>query len=212
MIPQRSRIRFSKQAALRFIGHRDLARSMERLFRRAGLRLQMSQGFHPKPRLSFPSALALGIEGHREIVELELAEPLGPDELVRRLNACTIAGLRFQSAEILPAGAAKAQLRTATYEVLVPQKRREAAVEAIRRLMAQPSCLVQRPDGRPAVDVRASLEALELAGETLRFRLLVKPQRSAGPRDVLAALGLGDLEQQGCVLVRTDLELNPQAR
>ncbi|HBO42708.1 MAG TPA: hypothetical protein DD670_01970 [Planctomycetaceae bacterium] len=62
-VRQRVRIRFSKQGDLRLIGHRDLVRVMERLFRRAELPLGMSQGFHPKPRMSFPTALALGIGG-----------------------------------------------------------------------------------------------------------------------------------------------------
>ena len=70
----RVRIRFSKQGDLRFIGHRDLMRCFERLFRRAGLALSFSQGFHPKPRMTFPLALAVGIEGIDEVMEVELAE------------------------------------------------------------------------------------------------------------------------------------------
>ena len=54
--------------------HRDLMRCFERLLRRAGVTLRMSQGFHPKPRMTFPSALAVGIEGTDEVMELELAE------------------------------------------------------------------------------------------------------------------------------------------
>ena len=29
----------------------------------------MSEGFHPKPRISFPSALGLGITGRQEVME-----------------------------------------------------------------------------------------------------------------------------------------------
>ena len=49
-------------------------RSLERLFRRAGLSLGMSEGYRPKPRMNFPLALAVGIEGRREVMELELNE------------------------------------------------------------------------------------------------------------------------------------------
>ena len=59
-IRDRYRIRFGKTGLLRWIGHHDLQRLWERLLRRADLRLSMSQGFHPKPRINFPSALALG--------------------------------------------------------------------------------------------------------------------------------------------------------
>ena len=42
----------------------------------AALKLSMTEGFHPKPRIGFPSALALGVEGLDEVVEIELAEEL----------------------------------------------------------------------------------------------------------------------------------------
>ena len=80
MVRLRVRIRFSKQGDLRLIGHRDLMRCLERVFRRAGLALGFSQGFHPKPRMTFPLALAVGIEGLDEVMEVELAERDGQPE------------------------------------------------------------------------------------------------------------------------------------
>ena len=73
-IRQRVRIHFQKVGDLRWISHRDLVRVFERIFRRAGLKLSMSEGFHPKARMSFPSALALGIAGQDEVMDVELAE------------------------------------------------------------------------------------------------------------------------------------------
>jgi hypothetical protein len=85
MLRQRVRVRFRKQGDLRWISHRDLVRVFERMMRRAGLRLGMSEGFIPKARMTFPSALALGVEGLDEVMEFELAEPLGAEELAQRL-------------------------------------------------------------------------------------------------------------------------------
>ncbi len=101
MVRQRARIRFRKQGDLRLIGHRDLARLLERLFRRAGLRMGMSEGFHPKPRMGFPSALAVGIEGRDEVMELELAESCTVEELSERLHAHALPGLEFHTLEVL---------------------------------------------------------------------------------------------------------------
>ena len=42
------------------------------IFRRAGVAMGFSRGFHPKPRMTFPSALAVGIEGLDEVMEVEL--------------------------------------------------------------------------------------------------------------------------------------------
>ena len=67
MIRVRVRMRFRKQDELRLISHHDLLRTFERWLRRAGLPLRRSEGFHPKPKLSFPLAMALGIAGLDEV-------------------------------------------------------------------------------------------------------------------------------------------------
>lgn len=207
MVQQRARIRFRKQGDLRLIGHRDLVRTMERLFRRAGLRLAMSQGFHPKPRMSFPSALAVGIEGLDEVMELALAESYTAEELLQRLQQHTLPGLEFQSVEILPPKANKAQVRSVTYQVPIPAERRLEAADRVARLMASPSCPIQRSSQNAPVDLRRFLQQLTLRDGVLRMRLLTSRHRSPGPRDVLAALGLAELEQLGVHLTRTTVEI-----
>jgi radical SAM-linked protein len=207
MVRQRARIRFSKQGDLRLIGHRDLVRSMERLFRRAGLRLGMSQGFHPKPRMSFPSALAVGIEGLDEVMELELAQPYTAKELLARLAAHTLPGLVFRSVQVLSPESRKARLRAAWYRLPIPVPRRAATAERAERLMAMASCPVRRAAKGTQIDLRRCLEALTLQDGLLTMRLSLGGGPNAGPRDVLRALELDDLEQEGICLRRTTVEL-----
>ncbi len=209
MVRQRVRIRFAKQDDLRLLGHRDLVRALERLFRRAGARLAMSQGFHPKPRMHFPSALALGVDGLDEVLEVELEDPLPDGELARRLTAHAAPGLRFHSAETLPSPGAKAQLDRATYAIAVPEPRWAEAAERVSRLLAADSWPVSRPDKPAAIDLRPLVEELALDGGRLRMRLRARREGSIGPRDVLAALGLDDLEASGSILARTGVEVQP---
>jgi radical SAM-linked protein len=206
MVRQRARIRFRKQGDLRLIGHRDLVRLLERLFRRAGLRLAMSEGFHPKPRMSFPSALALGIEGLDEVMELELAEPATAEALHAQLTRHAVPGLGFAAVEILPPGTRKAQLRSTTYQLPVPDDRRAAADRAVR-LLGESSGSATETLNSQADFVRQSLDEIRLEEGFVRFRLRAGRQRSAGPRDVLAALGLDDAERLGACLTRTAVEL-----
>ena len=209
MVRQRARIRFRKQGDLRLIGHRDLARLLERLFRRAGLRLGMSEGFHPKPRMSFPSALALGIEGLDEVMELELAESCTADELLERLARHAVPGLSFAGVEILPCGAKKARLRSAAYELPVPAARQQDVAARLERLSGNPADSAGEAEEPAAALLRRSLEEIQLCDGILRFRLRARRQRSAGPRDVLATIGLDDLEPQGACLARSEVRLEP---
>ena len=208
MVRQRARIRFAKQGDLRLIGHRDLVRTLQRAFRRAGLRLGMSQGFHPKPRMSFPSALAVGIAGLDEVMEVELAETQTAEQILTRLAPHLVRGLTLRRVEILASGAPKARLRSTSWEVPVPPDRLAETASRLDRLQAGPASPDAAPGGGTA-DLRVWLEDLSLRDGTLRMRLRAAPQRSAGPREVLSAIGLGDVEETGVYLTRTAVELEP---
>ena len=203
----RIRIRFRKEGDLRLISHRDLVRTWERLLRRADLRLSMTEGFHPKPRMNFPSALALGIAGHDELLELELAEPLSADELRGRLVGQLPPGMGFGAIEVLPAGSKKARVRSLVFELGVPSDRAVEVRERSDRLLASTTHLAERGDGSQPVDIRPGLAELALCGDKLHMRLSFSQEGGTRPRAVLEALGLGDYEQQGFILTRTAVEL-----
>src|SRR5262249_760946 len=97
----RYRLRFHKGGALRLVSHHDLMHVWERMARRAGLAIGQTQGFHPQPRMVFALSLALGIEGAREVLEVELTEALEPDVLHARLAAQAPPGLEIVSVHFL---------------------------------------------------------------------------------------------------------------
>lgn len=204
---QRMRIRFRKEGDLRLISHRDLARLWERMFRRADLRLAMSEGFHPKARLSFPSALALGIEGWEEVLEVELTEPVSADEVQRRLAQQSPPGLTLTHFEWRAPGAPKAQVIRATYEISIPAERQPRVREAVAVLLGEEAHWMTRPGRSEAVDIRSGIEHLELADGRLRMTLRASLEASVRPRDILAALDLSELETSGPPLARTRVEL-----
>jgi radical SAM-linked protein len=206
-IRQRLRIRFRKEGDLRLISHRDLLRTLERLFRRADLPLGMSEGFHPKPRMSFPSALAVGIAGTDEVMELELSQERTAEEVLAVLTPHLPPGLAINALEVMPPGSRKAQVRFVQFELPLPADRREAAVQRIEQFRAEETHVVQREEGRGPVDVRSFVDRLELDDDRLRMRLRVTGEGAARPREVLQALGLDDLEVQGFYLSRTAVEL-----
>lgn len=181
-------------------------RCFERLFRRAGLPLGMSEGFHPKPRMTFPLALAVGIAATDEVMELELSEPLSADDVMGRMAPHAPPGLEFGSVEVLPPGSKKAHVAAVCYEAPIPPPGRAGLPERIAAVLAAQTFPVQRPHRDRTVDLRAVLDDLALREGVLHARLRGD---SAGPRDVLAALGLGDLEQQGACIVRTAVEVCP---
>jgi radical SAM-linked protein len=209
MARQRVRIRFRKQDDLRLISHRDLARTWERLFRRAGLQMAMSEGFHPKPKINFPSALAVGVIGEDEVLELDLDEERTADELERLLCEQAPPGMVVKSIEIRSTTSPKAYVERVTLAVDIPVERQAELAGQITRWLAAPSHLVQREKRKTPLDVRPFVEELSLVDGILTMQLKVGPEGSARPREVLEALGLADLESQGLCLTRTRVELEP---
>ncbi|MDH3717084.1 MAG: TIGR03936 family radical SAM-associated protein [Planctomycetota bacterium] len=210
MSRQRYRIRFCKQGDLRWISHRDLLRTLERLFRRADFKLAMTEGFHPRPRMSFASALALGVAALDEVMELELAEAIDATEVLQRLQQHTVAGLEFTAVEALAANSTKGRVVSVTYEYPVPEQRRAEIAGAIQRLLGEETHWVARPGRKQPVEVRRSITRLELTGDRLLMHLTVTPETPARPRELLAAIGLGgpqDDGEQDFVLTRTAVEL-----
>ena len=162
----RYRIRFSKTDLLRWISHRDLARLWERLIRRAQLKPSMTEGFHPKPRIGFPSALALGVESHDEVVELDLAEEPTPQELLQKLADDKQPGLSIISVAKLPEGFGKAQLTQSDYVITVAEGCDVDVIQtAIDKLMSQKSVTVQRKKKPLVVDPKVQISALAPDGD-----------------------------------------------
>ena len=208
MVRLRVRIRFSKQDDLRWIGHRDLMRCFERIFRRAELPLGRSEGFHPKPRMTFPLPLAVGIAGADEVMEFELAETLTAEEIQSRLAPQLPGGLDAAFGRSAPS---RRQKSRSPQRLLRGPDPRAACKPAWRN--GSIACWPSRPARSPApTAVRPSISARfwnrsRFPTGVLSMRLRIDQAGSAGPREVLKALGLDDLESQGVALARTAVEI-----
>jgi len=209
-IRQRVRIRFAKQGDLRFIGHHDLARTIERLLRRAGVRLSMTEGFHPRARLSFPLALAVGIAADEEIVEMDLAEEVDVVRLAEQLQTQAPPGLSFHDVQMLPPGTRKAAVESITFMLPLPADRRAAAAASVAEFLAAKNWPIVRAGRRAPLDLRADVLDLSLDDSGLGMRLAVSHEGMPRPREILEALHLADLEQQGFFLTRTAVTLREE--
>ncbi|WP_414566932.1 TIGR03936 family radical SAM-associated protein [Nostoc sp. CCY 9925] len=86
---QRIRVWFGKQGNMALVSHLDLIRLFDRVVRRAGLPIAFTGGFHPMPRISLATALALGATSSGEIADFELTSSVEIDifkeQLVREM-------------------------------------------------------------------------------------------------------------------------------
>jgi radical SAM family uncharacterized protein/radical SAM-linked protein len=93
------RLIFSKTGNSRYLSHLELVRVFTRAFRRAGLKMVFSEGYHPLPRVRFASALPVGTESLFETADIELYETIPVHKIKEKLNRHLPDGLRVNLAE-----------------------------------------------------------------------------------------------------------------
>lgn len=201
--PQRLRITFSQQGALRYVGHLDMVRTWERALRRAGVPLAYSAGFNPSARLFFASGLPLGTTGRAEIVDVVLSEPMPLAVFQAALTAQMPTGLRVLHIEEAPlkSPALQAVLQASLWQVDVETSLSPAEITArLSALLAQNETpAIRQRKGRPtAYDLRPLVLDLRYVGEPeagwqrIEMTLRSAPDATGRADAVLAVLALGE--------------------
>lgn len=204
------RIRFRKDGLLRFISHHDLMRCWDRLFRRADLPIRKTQGFHPKPHISSPLSLSLGVAGLEEVIEVELTEDLSMETVLDRLAREVVDGLTIVSTSWHPASES-CQVVAVEYIAPLPAGTPVSTIQSRRdEILAADTLVIQRkhPTKPPRdIDIRPMILEIEVTESTVRFRVSVTPQGSVRAEELLAALGIESLLPEGAVMTRSRVEL-----
>ena len=94
----RYRFRYAKAGATALLGHLDLVREIPRIFRRVGISMVYTGGFHPKPDMVFGPALSLGVLSLDEFADIRLDREMSQDELdelVVAMSKLSPSGLTF---------------------------------------------------------------------------------------------------------------------
>lgn len=185
------RLKYTKLGKIRWISHRDVARALERAFRVVELPLAFSEGFTPRPRVSFGLALSTGHESEAEYVDLVLGRAVDLDALPAVLTDALPDGLAVVGAAALAdrAPALQEAVTSVIWRVDV------AADGDLRRQIADGLARTElttarRRKGREVVeDVRPVVRSIELMNDTTVEMDLHTQPRSAKPGDILAAIG-----------------------
>ncbi|WP_294837525.1 TIGR03936 family radical SAM-associated protein [Eubacterium sp.] len=89
------RLRFSKTGQAKYISHLDTNRVFSRALARAKINLWYTQGFNPRPYMSFSLPLSLGVESYCENVDLRILDDLTDEEIKECMNNALPLGIRI---------------------------------------------------------------------------------------------------------------------
>jgi radical SAM-linked protein len=199
------RIAFTKHGKVRFVSHRDVARAFERAFRIEALPLSFTQGFSPRPKVSFGLALSVGHESDAEYLDLELATPIPLEPLPGRLTRALPEGIDVVAVQALADRAPALQEAVAAVEWEIEVCATGAGVDdgptAIGRrvdalLTATELPVSRQRKGKTTTDdIRPAIRRIDLLGPgstgtgTLIGTELATRPTSLRPAELVAALG-----------------------
>jgi radical SAM-linked protein len=204
------RLRYTKLGKVRWISHRDVARALERAFRVVALPLAFSEGFSPRPRVSFGLALSTGHESDAEYVDLVLADAIDLDPLPALISAALPEGMAVVGAVALAERAPALQEAVTCVEWRVDVVHHDLTAvdpaqlrDRVAAALALPALeTTKRRKGRDVVeDVRPVIRRITVCDElstiplplggtpvVVEMEMSTQP-RGAKPGEVLAALG-----------------------
>ncbi|TLN15332.1 DUF2344 domain-containing protein [bacterium] len=195
----RVRISFSKGAGVRFVSHLDLMKAFERAIRRAAIPIAFSEGFNPHPKMSFASALAVGVTSDTEYMDMELRENLEPEAVARQLAAALPPGIDIKNAWLAPENSPPlmATVNRTRYDVrvrLTETVTPEDLPEYINKTLEQKELVIVKntKKGPKPKDIRSGIMHLagRLAGEDVIFDMLLLTgnEGSIRPEEVIQGL------------------------
>ncbi|MFH0802860.1 MAG: TIGR03960 family B12-binding radical SAM protein [bacterium] len=189
---QKFRLRFSKGEELRFVSHLELMRVFERALRRAAIPVSLSEGFHPRMRLNFASALSVGLTSTAEWLDLETYSRVDPLELKKKLSEQLPVGLTVARCREIPVMGRPlmAQIGLAEYLVRLLLSPEEEIIlqERLRRILSEREILFDKRDKK--IDIRSFISEITSRREDGRtveliLKIFVKPTGSVKPDEVM---------------------------
>lgn len=181
-LPERLRVRYTKTGRIRYTSQRDNARAWERALRQARLPVAYSEGFSPRPLLSFSLALPTGCESLAEYTDLRFdpkgregvavvsdgASPADALEASLAIGALLPQGLEVEAGAALEPrqGSLQEQVTSCLWSVEVSGMTAGELSERVESLLGAAAVPIERErKGRRVTDdLRPSIQSLSMAG------------------------------------------------
>ena len=208
------RLLFEKTGTAVWMSHLDLMRVFQRSFKRAGLPLTHTTGFNPRPSVSIALPLSVGVESRCELLDFDLeGEPVPEEEILRRLNACLVPGVKglacYQGGRKLRDLALLQCRLTLEYDRGIPQ----GAMDAIPALFSRESLVVSKKgkNGPVDQDIIPMIHGLGLeeggAGQLLLKACICCQNPTLNPNQLLEAIKvyLPELAPDFCHVAREEI-------
>jgi len=209
-------VRFRIGGSLRFLSHAQTLRVFQRACVRAELKIQYSQGFNPRPRLSLPLPRPVGVASDDELLCIRVRKSTSA-QVRESISAQLPEGCELLSVDVAKTNTSF-QPCSAAYVLAVRKEYLNEELKAtIKRLLASESINLQRQiDKRKSrienqesriknIDVRGFLKSIELDENSIIVECKISSAGSIRVDEILRLLQL-DVEKLASPIRRTSVQ------
>ncbi len=201
----RFRLDFSKMGNARYLSHLELMRVLNRAFRRAGLKLAYSKGFHPLPKISFLSALPVGTESMAETAVIELVHDLDAHHLKAAINRELPSGISIRGVEKVSPSAKKLRLKASRFRITLHGITFSEASLAKFLRSRHFEVVKTNKKGEHAIDARSLVTAMRMVSPNeIEMTIRQTDTLSLKPKEIIKgvfALDEGDLSKMNILKI-----------
>lgn len=189
-------LKLHKGEEIKYLSHRDVIRAFEFALRRARIDVAYSSGFNPRPRMSFGSAIGVGVTSDDERIVLELASNQDACDIEERLNSQLPDGLQVLETEVVSDGVKSplSELNASQFRITL-ECDSEAINMAIEKILSSDEVrIVREREGKTKeIDIRPYISEINIVKADDRKVVIDVSLRSsdsggASPKDFVQAL------------------------
>lgn len=185
----KKRVYFNKTDQMKFISHLDLLRFFERVLTKAAIPVKYSQGFHPRPKISFGNPVSLGTEAYNEVMDLELERELSNEMLLEKFNSFEIIGFKVLKVEdINDKISIVERFKTAIYKITG----REEEIDKVCELLSQEKIIERKEKNGKVIerDLKEKIHGFNrISSEEIEMDI-----SNGSPNSYLKLAGIDDAE------------------
>jgi len=185
----RLRLKFKKEGPIRFVGHLDLMRTMQKTFRRAGIPIAYSEGFNPHQVFSFATALAVGVTSEAEYMDLKLTEDVHPEVLKVVINAVAPPGITIVDGVVIQDKEPKAMAALAAAKYVIEQNKSLITAEMIESFLTEDEAIVKKRNKKGKIndfDIRPGIFEVTIEDNRIQMLIATGSQLNIKPEMVLS--------------------------
>jgi radical SAM family uncharacterized protein/radical SAM-linked protein len=219
-IDNRVIITYKKDGLGIFISHLDLLDHFPRIFRASGLKAIYTQGFNPRPKMSFSPPPGRFMASSGEMIELFIEElPEDLEKTLELMNNNSAPWMIFSSIVSVKPGrrALSKRFKSVTYNIEIPKELIDIKTisERIETLLAKPTIDIERINKKKrktrVFDGKETLKTLELIPDSdnkviISITINMSTTASIKPSDVLTLL-VPEISPDLIIVSRTKFDL-----